>query len=63
MLEIKKQSQDKKEIIDQLDKQTQINQDLNDKLNLAIDLIQKLDSKVEKIEENEKKGFFKRLFG
>lgn len=56
MMEIKKQS-------DQLDKQTQINKDLNDKLSLAVDLIHKLDSKVDKIEENEKKGFFKRLFG
>ena len=51
------------ELMDKLNKQTEINKDLNDKLSLAVDLIQKLDSKVDKIEENEKKGFFKRLFG
>jgi predicted transcriptional regulator len=51
------------ELMDKIDKQTEINNDLNDKLLLAVDLIQKLDSKVDKIEENEKKGFFKRLFG
>ncbi|HHC3419118.1 TPA: hypothetical protein ACN7HN_005482 [Klebsiella pneumoniae] len=53
---IEKQSQD-------IEKQLQINKDLNDKLSLAVDLIQKLDGKMDKLEENEKKGFFKRLFG
>jgi len=51
------------ELIGKIEKQDQVNKDLNDKLSLAVDLIQKLDSKVDKIEENEKKGFFKRLFG
>src|SRR5437763_5067393 len=51
------------ELIGKIEKQDQVNTDLNDKLSLAVDLIQKLDSKVDKIEENEKKGFFKRLFG
>jgi len=51
------------ELIGEIEKQEQVNKDLNDKLSLAVDLIKKLDSKVDKIEENEKKGFFKRLFG
>ena len=51
------------ELMDKLNKQTEVNKDLNDKLQIAVDMIQTLDSKVDKIEENERKGFFKRLFG
>ncbi|TDK54754.1 hypothetical protein E2K98_28850 [Bacillus salipaludis] len=51
------------ELIGKIEKQEQVNKDLNDKLSMAVDLIQKLDGKVDKIEENEKRGFFKRLFG
>lgn len=60
-----KQESDKhlEELNQKYEKQLQDNKDLNDKLSLAVNLIQKLDDKVEKIEENEKKGFFKRLFG
>lgn len=64
-LEMKSVESDKrhKELTEKIEKQLQINKDLNDKLSLAVDLIQKLDGKMDKLEENEKKSFFKRLFG
>lgn len=47
----------------QIEKLEQINKDSNDKLQLAVDMIQKIDGKLDKLEEKEKRSFFKRLFG